>query len=170
MLVDGVPVATENFGVNGNYAFSWDSTSRSDGDYQLRARAYDEAGNMGQSSTVTVSVLNNPIDDTLPPNVVISSPNGGTYARSVTVSAYATDDQSVTRIDVRGDGKLLCSGTSNASCTWNLRKLSDGTHTVTATAFDAAGNSGSSSVSFTKGSTSTDSGSNTKPNKGRSKK
>ena len=141
-----------------------------DGEYQLKARAYDQAGNMGQSPTITVSVLNNPTVDANPPEVTIISPTGGTYDGRMTVSARATDDQSVTRIDVEGDGKLLCSGTSSASCSWNLRKLSDGTHTVTATAFDAAGNSGSSSVSFTKGSTSTDSGSNTKPNKGRSKK
>lgn len=175
LLVDGNPVATETFGGSDNqvlsYVFSWDSTSVDDNEHQLKARAYDHAGNMGPSTVVAVNVLNDTSVDDIAPVISSLSPNGGTYSSRVTVSAQAADNKAVTRIDVRGDGKLLCSSTSSsASCSWNLRKLSNGPHTVTATAFDAAGNSGDASSTFTKGSTSTDDGSNGKKGKGRGKK
>jgi hypothetical protein len=142
-----------------------------DNEHQIEANACDHAGNQGESNAVTVNVLNDTSVDDIAPVITSVSPNGGTYSSRVTVSAQAADNKAVTRIDIKGNGKLLCSSTSSsASCSWNLRKLSNGPHTVTATAFDAAGNSGGASSTFTKGSTSTDSGSNTKKGKGRGKK
>jgi hypothetical protein len=141
-----------------------------DGQHTLSAIAYDDAGNVGRALSVDVTVAN--AADESAPVVTITEPTGGSYDRRVQISAHATDDQAVTRLDILGNGKLLCSGTSSASCSWNLRKVSDGTHTVTARAFDAAGNRGESSVFFVKGSTSSDSDSGstkTSPGKGRKK-
>ena len=170
LLIDGRVAATEISGSNGDYLFAWDSTAVRDASYQLSASAYDAAGNVGTAPVLTVRVAN--VQDKTPPQVTISSPNGGSYDRRVTLSAFASDDQAVVRLDVFGDNKLLCSGTTNASCTWNLRKVGDGVHSVTATAFDAAGNQASASTTFTKGSdnsTETDSG-NTRPGKGSGRK
>ena len=65
---DNVGVTRVNFYVNGAfvgsdttdpYSYSWDTTSGGNGSNTLLARAFDAGGNIGESSTVTVTV-NNP--------------------------------------------------------------------------------------------------------------
>jgi hypothetical protein len=46
------------------YNYAWDTTTVGNGNYQLFAKAYDAAGNVGTSSSITVSVSNTP---TVPP-------------------------------------------------------------------------------------------------------
>ena len=81
---------------------------------------------------------------------------GATVSGSVTLSATAADNVGVTRVDFRVDGATLGSGVAAPySFTWNSRAVADGTHVVSATAFDAAGNSATStpvSVSVHNGS------------------
>ena len=64
---DNVGVTNVSFYVNGNLAatssgsqlsYSWDTTVLADGSYTLSARAYDAAGNIGQSSATVVTVSN----------------------------------------------------------------------------------------------------------------
>jgi hypothetical protein len=66
--------------------------------------------------------------------------------------ASATDNVGVVRIEVFANGKLVGTATgSSANINWNTAKLSKGTHTVTALAYDAAGNVGTApAVSVTK--------------------
>ncbi len=97
---DNVGVARVDLLVNGIFAssvpwapyqLSWDSTSVANGSVQLRANAYDLAGNLGQSSIVTVTVLN-VIPDTTPPvisNVGVASNQHG----NVTI-VWTTDELS----------------------------------------------------------------------------
>ncbi len=76
----------------------------------------------------------------------------------MTLSAYARDDVGVTQLTMSAAGKVICSATSSVSCTWNLRKVANGTYPIVAVARDAAGNEGVSQISFTVGGTSSDTG------------
>jgi hypothetical protein len=55
LYVNGVLYATVT---TAPYNFSWDSTSQTNGSCALIVKAYDAAGNIGQSTTVTVNVQN----------------------------------------------------------------------------------------------------------------
>ena len=148
-LVDGQLVASETQSLGGyQYEFIWDSTGRNDGQAKLSARAVDAAGNTGFAQDVFVQVVN-AADDVAPVTTIISPADGGSGSRSVTLAAQATDNVGVTQISMYAAGKLICSATSSVSCSWNLRKVAAGTYTIRADAKDAAGNVGSSSVSFT---------------------
>jgi hypothetical protein len=106
------------------------------------AVAYDSAGNIGQSATVTVNVLNQ--QDTIAPKASITSPsNGSTVGKKVTINATASDNIAVTKLELYIDGLLKSvTNTSSLSYNWNTNTASKGSHTITAKAFDAAGNTG----------------------------
>jgi hypothetical protein len=113
----------------------------------LSAVAHDAAGNISTATTISV-VVNNPVPDTTAPSVQITSPaSGSTLAKNLKVTVVATDNVAVTRVDLFIDGKLYQSATaSNTSFTWNTAKVTNGTHTLQAFAYDAAGNKGASAV------------------------
>lgn len=157
LWVDGVRYASSNQGVNHVFSFSWDSSTRTDGNYRLTARAIDPSGNVGLSQDVFVQVSNTA--DNEAPTVRITSPaTGSSGDRRVTLSATASDDVGVVQTSIYADGKLKCSATASVSCSWNLRKVADGSYTIRAVARDAVGNEGSDEVTFTVGSGLTDSG------------
>lgn len=89
--------------------------------------------------------------DVTPPAVSLTAPaNGATVSGTITVSATASDNVGVSRVEFSVDGSLV--GTSTASpyqVSWNTTSVGNGGHTVTAKAFDAAGNSATSSASVT---------------------
>jgi subtilisin family serine protease len=171
---DNVGVTRAELYVNGNrvatdeaspFAFAWDTTAHADGAHTLTARAYDAAGNVGASASVSVTVSN----DTIAP--VISSFNltdGMTISSSKqSISASATDNQKVAKMSLTIDGKeVAIAYGSSISYSWNTRKVADGDHVVTVRAWDAAGNSASKSVTVNKGGSTTDSsGTGVKGNK-----
>jgi hypothetical protein len=92
--------------------------------------------------------------DDQPPTVALTSPaDGATVSGNVTVSASAADDQGVARVDFYQDSVLLGSdNTAPYSVRWNVKSKSvaRGAHTLTATAFDGAGNRSSASVTVFK--------------------
>jgi thermitase len=68
----------------------------------------------------------------------------------VTVSTSADDDSGAAGIRqfLYVDGVLVAQGTgSSMAYSWNSRKAAKGTHTIQATAKDAAGNTSTTSVS-----------------------
>jgi hypothetical protein len=81
--------------------------------------------------------------DTTPPTVAITSPAGGaTVGGTVTVSASASDDVGVAGVQFRLDGANLGAEDTSSpySAAWDTRAFSNGSHTLTAIARDAAGN------------------------------
>jgi hypothetical protein len=54
-FVDGQSVNTDT---SSPYSFSWNSTTKANGTYQIFARAYDAAGNQGNSTTRSITVNN----------------------------------------------------------------------------------------------------------------
>ena len=152
LYANGKLVGTE---MTSSYKFSWDSTGTANGSATLSAKAYDTAGNVGTSPSVTVTVSNGS-GDTVAPQVTITSPSdGATVGGTVSLAASATDNDKVSMVSLYVDGKLMCSGAPSVSCSWNTRKASSGGHTVSATAKDAAENSATTSVSVSVGSTTT---------------
>ena len=112
--------------------------------YYARVRAYDAAGNVSLSSTLssatTAAVAPT---DTQPPTVAITSPSAGAYVRStITVKASASDNVKVTNVQFQVDGvNIGVPDTSSPySISWNTTQASNGSHTLTAIASDAANN------------------------------
>lgn len=139
------------------YAFTWNTSAYANGAATLAARAYDAAGNIGTSANVVVNVANSTggtgVSDTTPPVVTISNPLPGSIVSStITVRASATDNSGSAGITMKLyiDGALVASVRgASLSYKWNPRKLASGAHTVTVTATDASGNTGSQAVQVT---------------------
>ena len=143
-LVDGSILATDSTAA---YAASWDTTKVTDGSHSLQVRAYDIAGNMATSAAVTVTVHNAPASDTTAPSVVLTSPaNGSSVANgaAVTMNATASDNVGVTKVEFYVDSVLKASDTSSPY-SYNWSASGTGTHTLSARAYDASGNTGMSS-------------------------
>ncbi|UFS69117.1 Ig-like domain-containing protein [Geomonas sp. RF6] len=150
---DNVGVAKVEFYINGAlkaavtaapYVYSWNTSALPPGSYTLSAKAYDAAGNVGQSAGVAVKVAG----DVVPPTVSVTSPTANTAVTgSVTVSASATDNVGVTKTEVYDNGTLaFVSNQSSVSYAWDTTRAASGTHALVAKAYDAAGNVGQSST------------------------
>ncbi len=129
------------------YSFNWNTAVLANGSYTLSTKAYDAAGNVGQSSATIVTV-NNPVPDTLAPTVSVTSPvNNATVSGTVSVSAAASDNVGVTKVEFYVNGKLQTSDTASPySFSWNTALLANGSYELTTTAYDAAGNIAQSSI------------------------
>ena len=138
------------------YEFSWDSTSVSDGDVDLRAEAVDNAGNRA-SARITVSVENSSGDDSgggddgTPLTVRVTSPSDGeVVSGTVRLSASASSGHTITMLRLRVDGTLACAGDGDSlRCNWNSRHHPGGQAVISAEAEDAGGRSDVSSVTVT---------------------
>ena len=134
------------------YAFSWDTSTYSDGSATLQSRAYDASGNQASSSTVSVTVIN----DTIPPTVAITSPaNGSVVSGSVAINAAASDNKKVAKISLLINGQeVAVAYGSTLSYTWNVtgknKARNKSSYTITARASDPAGNMASTSISVTR--------------------
>ncbi len=91
--------------------------------------------------------------DTTPPTVAITSPaNGAIVARksNVTITATASDNVGVTRVEFLVNGALQCTDTTAPySCVWRVPAAMNKTHQLQARAFDAANNSATASIQVT---------------------
>lgn len=88
--------------------------------------------------------------DTVPPVVSFAAPTNGTKVRkSFKVSVTATDNIGVAYTSLYLDGNLVASVAGGALTTTLSTSGALGTHTLTATATDAANNKASSSITVT---------------------
>ena len=130
------------------YEFYWDTTADPDGLYVLAAKAYDVAGNCGESSSVSVDVVNAKVSDNNPPSVSIVQPlNGSTVSKTIDVVASASDESGISKVEFYIDGKLA----ATVSCElyvyrWNTRSVKNGWHTLTVKAYDKNGNTEDASI------------------------
>jgi hypothetical protein len=92
-----------------------------------------------------------PVADTTPPVVQITSPApGATVQVKIVVNATASDNTAVSRVIFTVDGASpINDGNAPYTLYLDTATLTNGTHTITVTAFDAAGNTGRASVSVT---------------------
>ncbi len=89
-----------------------------------------------------------PGDTTAPTTSVTAPANGSTVSGNVTISATASDNVGVTKMEVYVDGALKSSntGASSIAYTWASTGVANGSHTITSKAYDAASNVGTSST------------------------
>jgi len=132
------------------YNCSWNAGSVAAGTHAVTVKAYDAAGNLGSASeSLTVTALT--AADTQNPAVQIVNPAAGSSVTgTVSITAVASDNVGVSQVSIYVDGvlKLTSTGTS-ATYAWNTKKGGRGPHTVTAKAWDAAGNSAVATISVT---------------------
>ncbi|MBD0369727.1 MAG: S8 family serine peptidase [Pyrinomonadaceae bacterium] len=120
------------------YAFSWDTDAITNGSHTLMSKAYDASGNVGSSATVTVTVNHDPT----PPTVSLTAPAAGASLTGiVTVSADASDNKGVARVEFYKNNVLLGTDTSAPySIQWNTGAEVPGSYTLTAKAYDTSDN------------------------------
>lgn len=141
--IDGSLFATDTIS---SYLASWDTTAYTNSSHTLSVKAYDNAGNVGTSSTVTVTVNNTTPtptpSDTTPPTVSITNPtNGGTVkaASKVTITADASDNVSVSKVEFYVGTSLKCtSSVTPYSCTWSVPGKKGTNYNISAKAYDKA--------------------------------
>jgi len=139
--LDGAPLGAE--GTASPYQVAWDTTAAPEGSHTLTAVARDAAGNTATSAPVSVTVRN----DKTPPTVTITSPtNGSLVSGTISVSADASDNVGVAGVQFKLDGAPLGAEDTSApySVPWDTTTATNGSHTLTAVARDAAGNTATS--------------------------
>ena len=126
-----------------------DSTVAAGTTYSYTVKAYDAAGNLSAASTaLTVTTPASP-PDTTPPTVSISAPaNGATVTGTVSVTATAADDVGIVGVQFLLDGADLGNEDSAApyGTSWDSSTAVSGSHTLSARARDAAGNTTTSAT------------------------
>ena len=120
------------------YAFTWDTTTVSNGSHGLVARAYDEAGNTGISPTVTVTVSNTTADTT-PPSAPSNLTATASSPTKVDLSwTGSTDNVAVSHYAIfRNDAQI---GTTTATSHSDTTASPGTTYGYSVRAYDTAGN------------------------------
>lgn len=86
--------------------------------------------------------------DTSPPAVFITAPLSGTVSGTQTITATAGDNVGVTGVTFQDGGVNACPEDTTApfTCQWDTTAVPNGAHTLTAIAYDAAGNTATSTA------------------------
>jgi hypothetical protein len=120
--------------------------------YSYRVYTYNSIGNSGYSNTASAITNAVPPPDATAPIVNISKPldRATVSGMKVQISATASDNVGVSSMSCAVDGAVLKTASGSAiSCSWNTRKATKGSHTITVTAKDAAGNAGTATSLIT---------------------
>jgi len=133
------------------YEIDWDTSGVSVGTHTLTAVATDWSlpfppGNTQTSDPVTVDV------GPAYPTISLTSPQSYTFVRGTTqISATTTSADNPSTVQVAVDGSTVPSTVSGSSvsASWDTTKVSDGTHTITATITDARSETATSSSTVT---------------------
>jgi hypothetical protein len=131
-----------------NWTYSLDTTKLSNGAHTVRATATNQAG-LTATATITFTVSNG--TSSQPPTISITQPaNGATVSGMASVQGTAVDGTGLATVTVSLDGGASVAATGLQNWTYSLdtTKLSNGAHTVTATATNQAGLTATASRSF----------------------
>ena len=135
ILVDGVIKTTLTASP---YTYSWNTTGLALGAHTIQAKATDPYGNSASTAVINVTLA-----DQTAPTVSISSPLGGSTATgTVSVNVTASDNSGGTglnKVEFYVDGALKATDTSSPySFSWDSKTSTDGSHSLTAKAYDNA--------------------------------
>lgn len=137
--VDGTTVGAEDPAAP--YQLSWNTASVSNGTHVVRALARDAAGNVGSSTSATVTVNNGSVDTTLPTGSITAPASGTTVSGSVTITTTTADNVGVASVRFTLDGVVLGTDTSAPfTWTWDTTSASNGSHGLKAFVRDTSGN------------------------------
>jgi Bacterial Ig domain len=132
----------------GNYTSAGLSGLEEGRTYYFAVTAYDVYDNESPySNEVSYNI---PVAGETPPTVAITSPTSGTSVPrrgTVTISATASDNVGVTRVEFYINGQRTCSDTTASyTCAWKVPASPGRTYQLQAKAYDAEGNVGTSSL------------------------
>ena len=143
VLVDGVAVI--NAWVDQSTTTYTATRVLSAGTHQITVEYYEN----GADATARVTWTTTTAGDSAPPSVSLTGPAAGAQVSgTVSVSADAADNVGVTGVQFRLDGTSLGAEDTVAPFTinWNTTTATNGQHTLTAVARDAAGNTTTSAA------------------------
>src|ERR1019366_161568 len=136
---------------NGTGAWSFTTAALSNAIHSLTATATDAAGNTGAASTA----LSVTVDTVAPvaPTIASFSPDSGVVGDGITNASTLTltgTAEANSTVKVYDGATLLGSATANGTGAWSFTTaaLSNAIHSLTATATDAAGNTGAASTAL----------------------
>jgi hypothetical protein len=144
-LLDGLPLG--GLVPTAPYSLPWNSWTVPDGIHWLAAKTTDANGRTNTSAIATVTVANSAVQDTIPPTVIVSDPDEGEIVSSIVpLGAIVQDNSIVTSVRFYVDGLAVGDPITTPPYLvyWKTLTEADGPHTVTATATDAAGLTGTS--------------------------
>jgi hypothetical protein len=134
------PSAANRAATVGGGATSYTDSGLAAGTYYYVVVAADAAGNVSPPSGEASGTAR---ADTTAPTVSLTAPaSGSAVSGVVSVAASAADDVGVESVQFKLDGATLGSADTTAPYEygWDTRGASNGSHTLTAVAIDAAGN------------------------------
>lgn len=120
------------------YNYVWNTTGVALGSHTIQSKAHDPSGNIGTSATITVTLA-----DSTAPTTSITAPSAGSTLRgSVSINATASDNTGGTglaKVEFYVDGVLKGTDTTSPySYTWDTTTATNGSHSLTTKAYDAA--------------------------------
>jgi hypothetical protein len=123
------------------YTYSWNTATATNGSHTLSARARDTASNTAIAASVNITVFN----DTTPPTVSLTAPGSGAILNGTfSLVASASDNGTLAGVQFRLDGVDLGAEVTGTGPTytysWNTTTATNGPHTLSARARDAATN------------------------------
>ncbi|MBK0098620.1 Ig-like domain repeat protein [Erwinia sp. S63] len=149
----GTQIGSVTAGTNGSWTFT--TAILSQGSHTISVTSTDAAGNVSGSTNATVN-----IDSVAPTLTLTAANNNGSTPVSIGAGTSTNDNtpalsgtteaNSVVRIFDGGVQIGSVTASSTGAWTWTSTTLGEGSHTITATATDAAGNvSNTPSITFT---------------------
>jgi len=127
--------------VTGSASMSFDTAALLDGNHTIKLVAYDWAGNKAETS-VTITV-----DNTLP-EAQINSPTNNAYVKGTVNLTFTFSDLNLQNATLFLTSRAF-DVTTTTSHLWNTATLNDGSHMITLTVFDKAGNKGNYEITVT---------------------
>ena len=130
------------------YIYTW--TGVNAGTFTITAKATDNAGAVTTSTAATITV--NPVTtgDTEAPNITLTAPTNNTSVNApanISITANAADNVGVAKVEFYNGTTLL--GTDNSSpYVYSWTNVAAGTYSISAKAYDAAGNSATSQAAI----------------------
>ena len=168
LLIDGTEVASWMPGGYGVRSWSnthrWDTQGVSNGQHTLLLQVTDDAGQTAIATTAITVQNSGGTGGSQPPTVAITSPaDGATVGGHVNVAFRALDDTGLNRVTLDVGGTVVRTWSPGGSGqtqflgeyaldTW---ALANGSHTLTVTVWDIAGNSATASITVTVSNTGT---------------
>jgi chitodextrinase len=115
--------------------------------YFYTVAAYDATGNVSAQSVAASATIPSAADTIAPTASMTSPANGAAVSGNITISAKASDNVSVRKVEFYADVTLIRILTlSPYSFVLDVAQMVNGVHTLQARAYDAAGNVGNSPV------------------------
>lgn len=143
LYIDGTFFGTKGLSP---YEFSVDTANLSEGEHVISAVAMDTSGNTAESPAIFVYVMGSTPQDTVLPEVAITSPQEGSVLDgTVIVGVSASDDVGVAGVELYMNGSLVHSESSGTLYfSWDTTTSPEGNYILSALAYDTSGNIGTS--------------------------